>query len=299
MFLLVLSTLFGCEPPPPPVPGTLERTGAVVTTVNGTPVTQGMIDATLASLPDNIRERIKAQGQESQIKEKLVVGELLYQEALKQKLQDTPEMKTVIALAERDALAKGLIDKVVKERSTDAAAKKWYDEHKVQFARPQVKASHILVKDKGEADAILAEVKGGGDFAKIAGEKSTDPGSKKDGGSLGWFEKNRMVPEFAEAAFAANKGDIVGPVQTKFGFHVIKIEDKREEVPFEEAKEKIMSQLQNDLVEAYLDELKKAATITEGAGGAPAGGASVAPAAAETDKKPGTSVPPAPAPTGK
>lgn len=297
MLALVLSTLIGCQPPPPPTPGELQPTGTVLTTVNGHPITQGMVDATMAALPDQMRDKLKASGQEGQLKDKLVMGELLYQEALKEKLQDDADIKTQIALSERDALAKALLDKVVKERSTDEAAKKWYDDHKVQFARPQVKARHILVKDKAEADAILAQLKAGGDFAKIAAEKSTDPGSKKDGGELGWFEKNRMVAEFAEAAFAANKGDLVGPVQTKFGWHVIEVEDKRDAVPFEEAKDRIMGQLQNDLVEAYIDELKKGATITEGAGGATSGGATVTPPAGGA--APAAAPASAPAPTGK
>jgi peptidyl-prolyl cis-trans isomerase C len=295
MLSLVFTLLVACEQKPPPIPGELERTGAVLATVNGVNVTQGMMDATLGGLPPNIREKVKAQGQEAQFKEKLVIGELLYQEALKQKLYEKPEIQMQLALAQRDAMAQAIMDKVINERTTDEALKKWYDEHKVQFARPQAKARHILVKDKAEADAIFAQVKAdnGATFAQIAAAKSTDPGSAKEGGSLGWFEKGRMVPEFAEAVFAGNKGDIVGPIQTKFGFHVIQIEDKRDEIPLDEAKDKIKEKLRSEVIEAYIEELKKAATITDAAGG----GAAVAPAA-ETDKKPGAapSAPPAGAP---
>jgi peptidyl-prolyl cis-trans isomerase C len=273
---------FACQPPEPPIPGEVTRTGEVLQVVNGKNVTQGMVDATLAQLPANVREQVIARGQLEQVKEDVLVSELLHQEAIKQKLHEKPEVKQALEVAARRALANALIEDVVKQRTTDEAVKTWYNDHLVQFARPQVKASHILVKDKAAAEAILAEVKAGGDFAKIATEKSEDKGSGKDGGSLGWFEKNRMVPEFAEAAFAGEKGAIVGPVESKFGFHVIKIEDKRDAVPVEEVSEKIKSQLRNDIVTAYLDELKKGATITTPNAPA-AGGATVAPAAVQTD----------------
>lgn len=288
MFSLVLTLLLACDPPPPPVPGEIERSGAVLTVVNGQNVTQGMLDAALKQLPANVRDQVVARGQLDQVKEQMIIGELLYQEALKQKLNEKPDVKTGLAMAERNALASALLDQTIEARSTDDAIKKYYDEHLVQFARPQVRARHILVKEKAEADAILAEVKGGGDFAKIATEKSTDKGSGKDGGELGWFEKGKMVPEFAEAAFAANAGDIVGPVQTKYGFHIINVEEKRETVPLEEAKDSIKSKLRNDIVQAYIDELKKAATITTPTTGATEGGATVAPAALQTDGKAST-----------
>lgn len=280
--LPLLLLAFACQPPEPPIPGEVTRTGEVLQVVNGKNVTQGMVDATLAQLPANVREQVIARGQLEQVKEDVLVSELLHQEAIKQKLHEKPEVKQALEVAARRALANALIEDVVKQRTTDEAVKTWYNDHLVQFARPQVKASHILVKDKAAAEAILAEVKAGGDFAKIATEKSEDKGSGKDGGSLGWFEKNRMVPEFAEAAFAGEKGAIVGPVESKFGFHVIKIEDKRDAVPVEEVSEKIKSQLRNDIVTAYLDELKKGATITTPNAPA-AGGATVAPAAVQTD----------------
>ena len=144
-------------------------------------------------------------------------------------------------------------------------------------------------------------MKGGADFSKVASEKSTDKGSAAKGGDLGWFEKNRMVPEFADAAFAGNKGDIVGPIQSKFGWHIISIDDKREAVPVEEVSDKIKSQLRNEVVENYIEELKKGATITTPNAPA-AGGATVSPAAVQTDgaappagAPPAGGAPPAPA----
>lgn len=283
--LTALLLLVACDPPPPATPGVIERTGEVLSVVNGQNVTQGMLDATINQLPPGTKDKIMAMGQLDQVKEQVVIGELLYQEALKQKLNESAEVKLALAMSARDALARALLEKVVNERTNDAAIQKYYDEHAVQFKRPQVKARHVLLKEKAEADAVLAAVKGGGDFAKIAAEKSLDTGSAKEGGELGWFEKARMVPEFADAAFAAKKGDLVGPVQTKFGFHVIEVEDVRESKPLEEVKDQIKGQLRNEVVQAYIDELKKGATITA------SGAAAAAPGASVTESKPAEGAP--------
>lgn len=280
MLSLVAFLLTACEPPPPPVPGEVERTGEVLKVVNGQNVTQGMVDAQLEQLPPETKDQIVARGQLDRVKDNVVIGELLYQEAVKQKLQDDPKVKGSIALAERGALATALIEKTVASRMTDDAIKKWYDDHAVQFARPQAKARHILFdkKDKAEAEKTLEALKADrSKFGEIATAKSIDKGSAKEGGELGWFDKNRMVPEFAEAVFAGSKGDLLGLVETKFGFHIVEIEDKRDSVPVDEVKDKIKGQLRNDLVEAYIEELKKGATITDAAGAA-AGGATVTPA---------------------
>ncbi len=280
MLSFVAFLLIGCEPPPPPVPGTMERTGAVLQVVNGLNVTQGMVDAQVEQLPANVRDSLMARGGMEKLKDNVITGEILYQEALKQKLDQDPKVKVGIAFAERNALVTALLERTVEARTTDEAVKKWYDDHAVQFAKPQAKARHILVADEAEAKKLFAEVQANRDqFATLALTKSTDKGSAKEGGSLGWFEKARMVPEFADAVFAANKGDLVGPIKSKFGYHIIEVEDKRELVPVEDVKDKIKEQLRNEVITTYIDELKKASTITEPA---TAGGATVAPAAAGT-----------------
>lgn len=288
---IALLALTACKPEPV-VPGTLDRSGDVLSTVNGVPVTQGMVDAILASMPPATRDQVVASGQLANIKDRLVADETLYQEAVKQKVQERPEVKTAIALAEREAMINALVQGEVDKRLTDDAVKAWFEEHKVQFASPQVRARHILVKDEKEAKAILADVKKGGDFAAIAKEKSADPGSGKQGGDLGWFEKRRMVPEFADAAFAAEPGQIVGPVKSQFGYHIIEVQEKRESTPFDEVKDKLKERVRRELTQKYVEEVKKAATVSDAAGApaaAPAAGgapaaAPAAPAAAPATK---------------
>ena len=285
MLVSLVLLLSACEPPPPPIPGQIERTGEVLSVVNGQNVTQGMVDSTLAQLPATMRDQIIARGQLAQVKDQVVIGELLYQEAVKTKLYEKPEIKAAIILSERSALANAVLEDVIAKRSDDAAVKAWYDEHLVQFRNPQVKARHILVKDEAEAKAIYADVKAGGDFSKIATEKSIDKNSGEKGGELGWFDQKRMVKEFADAAFVANKGDLLGPIQSKFGYHIIMVDDKRDATPVEEVSDKIKTQLRNEIVEAYIEELKKGATITTNTPAA-AAGSTVAPASVETDAKP-------------
>ena len=245
------------------VPGEMEATGETLVTVNGNAITQSMVDTMIQQMPERMRKQMEATGQLDQLQEQLVIGELLYREAIKQELHKKAEVKSTIALATRSALAQALLDKVVTERTTDEAVKAYYDDHKVQFARPQVNASHILVKDEALVKEISEKIKAGGDFGALAKEHSMDPGSKVKGGSLGWFKKTDMVGPFAEAAFAADKGTVTDPVQTRFGWHIIKVDDKRDEIPLEEVRDQIEQSMSQELLQTYVDEIKAAAKIVE------------------------------------
>ncbi|HZG55462.1 peptidylprolyl isomerase [Paenibacillus sp.] len=150
---------------------------------------------------------------------------------------------------------------------TDEELQTYYDENKAQYETgEQVKASHILVETKEEAEAILAELKGGADFAEQAKEHSKD-GSAASGGDLGYFGRGAMVAPFEEAAFALEIGEISDIVESEFGFHIIKLTDKKAATTatFEEKKEEIRETLfdtkVNERISAYVEELKTAAKI--------------------------------------
>ncbi len=284
LFPLLTLAVFGCNNAQTAassahVPGELERSGEVIATVNGVKVTQSMLDAVLSTIPDEVRAQMEASGQVAQLKDQIVTQEVLYQEALKEKLHEQPDVQTRLALAERDALIESLLRKVVDERSTDEALKAWYTDHLVQFRKEQASASHILVETEDEANEVLAEVqKEGADFGAIAKERSKDPSAKQNGGDLGWFERGRMVKEFADATFAAEEGDIVGPVKSQFGYHIILVQGKRDVIPFEEVKDDIKPKAQQEIAQKYVEELKEAAL---GGGTEAAAGAAGAEPAAE------------------
>lgn len=167
-----------------------------------------------------------------------------------------------------------------KDVVADGDAQKFYDSNKEEFENPEtVKASHILfmveedatpetVKEKEDAaKAALARAKKGEDFSALAKELSEEPGAKETGGDLGFFSKDRMVPEFAEAAFTQKTGEVGGPVRTQFGWHVIKVEDKKPAgtTPFDEVKDQISAFLksskQREAVQSVLKGLKDSAQI--------------------------------------
>ncbi|QGG58041.1 foldase protein PrsA [Paenibacillus sp. B01] len=152
---------------------------------------------------------------------------------------------------------------------SDEDIKKNYEENKESFATPeQVQASHILVATKEEADAIEKQLKNGGDFAAIAKEKSTDTGSAANGGDLGFFGKGSMVPEFEEAAFGMKVGEISAPIKSDYGYHIIKLVDRKEATTptLEDKKEEIRKTLENQqlstLSQTLITDLRAKATIT-------------------------------------
>ncbi len=290
--IAALSALLACQPAPveAPPPGQLERTGTVLKTVNGEKVTQDMLDAMIAQLPDQLRAQLEATGQIDQMAEQLVIQEILYQKAIEQKLHEDPEVEKALAVVERSTLADHMIRREIEKRTTDEAIQKWYDDHAVQFARPQVQLAHVMVQTEEEAKAIKAQLDGGADFATIVQASSLDTRTKGDGGVLGWVRPKDIGP-LGAAVEGAAKGTITDPVNSGRAWHVLKVMDTREKVPLEEVKDQILEQLKAELAESYIKEVKEGATIVDGAGGAtvtaePAGGAAPAGAAAAPSAAP-------------
>lgn len=190
------------------------------------------------------------------------------------KFGDSAEFKRKIEFARKKLLMEGLLQSVGKDALTDAEMHKVYDEAVKQIGEEkEVHARHILFRapagdDKASKEAeektkdVIARLKKGEDFAKVAGELTEDPSGKANGGDLGYFTKEQMVPEFSEAAFKLEKGQISEPVKTQFGWHVIKVEDKRvKPAPkFEEVKPQIenfvVRKAQAELVTKLRDDAK-------------------------------------------
>lgn len=150
-------------------------------------------------------------------------------------------------------------EEAIKELNiTDGKLQKYYDEHIDDYRDVQVKASHILVDTEKEAKDILAKIHAGEDFAELAKKYSKDPGSGSQGGDLGYFPKGMMVPEFEEVAFSLKNGEVSEPVKTTFGYHIIKVMDKKDELKkFEEVKETIRRDLSEQAIADKYDKIKE------------------------------------------
>jgi len=146
----------------------------------------------------------------------------------------------------------------------DAEVRQFYNQNREQFSQPeQVCARHILLADQAKADEIYQRLQDGGNFAELARNNSTDPGSKENGGDLGCLTTGQTVPTFEEAAFAAEVGETTAPVQSEFGFHIIRVYEKRPgaPVPFAEVREQVRGQLVNQKLGARVTELREASGI--------------------------------------
>lgn len=190
------------------------------------------------------------------------------------KIEDRPDFKARLAFTRNRLLMDNLLAAEGKAATTDQAMKKVYDEAAKQIEGEQeVHARHILVETEDEAKAIEAELKKGADFAELAKKKSKDPGAS-DGGDLGFFTKDQMVPEFSTVAFTLEPGKISDPVKTQFGWHIIKVEEKRNrKAPdFEQVKAQIETYVTRKAQAEYVAKLREAAKVerTDQASNAPA-----------------------------
>jgi peptidyl-prolyl cis-trans isomerase C len=179
------------------------------------------------------------------------------------KIAELPEFTLRMNYFRQKVLMDEYISRQSKAAASTEAARKLYDDTmKTMKPEEEVRARHILVEKEDEAKAALARVRKGEDFAKVAAELSRDPGSGKEGGDLGYFTQDRMVPQFGAVAFQLKAGDVSEPVQTQFGWHVIKVEDKRSKpLPkFEDVKGEIETYLvrkaQQDIVMGLRGDLK-------------------------------------------
>jgi peptidyl-prolyl cis-trans isomerase C len=264
LFALLLALPFAAqaaEAPKQPAPAA----DPVVLKINGSDIHRSDIVALQKSLGQQAAGMPLDQFYDK-VSDRLIATKLLGDAAKAAKLDNDPEVKTELDKAKEQILTRVYVNHLQTKAGTDEAAKAIYDKTiKTEAGKPEIHARHILVKTEDEAKAIIAELDKGGDFAKLADEKSTDKGG--NGGDLGWFGKEQMVPEFSEAAFKlTTKGEYTKtPVKSQFGFHVIKLEDTRIAPPpsFEEAKDKLKAQAANDSIDAKVKELRGKAKIEQ------------------------------------
>ena len=258
-----VAALAQAAPAAPVAPAVPVSPDTVVAKVNGQPITQGDLsvaaDDPALSLP----------GVDDAAKKNLLVDYMVdlkigAQAADGARIADGPDFKRKLAYFRDKLLLDEYLDREAKRAVTPDAARALYDQTvKAMKPEEEVHARHILVDDEAEAKKIAARVKGGEDFAKVAADASKDPGSKTEGGDLGWFTKERMVAPFADAAFKMKPGGVSDPVKTQFGWHVIKVEETRvKPVPsFEEMREQVDQYLTRKAQQDLILQLREKAKI--------------------------------------
>ncbi len=227
--------------PAPAAPAAAVDPDKVVARVDGEPITEADL-AVAAEDP-----ALTLQGTDPAQRREILIGYVIdlklgARAAMGAKMADAPAFQRRLAYMRDKLLVDEYLDQQTKGAGNPEAARKLYDETTRELKpEDEVHARHILVESEPQAKTVHARIKNGEDFAKVAAEASTDPGSKTDGGDLGFFTKDRMVTPFAEAAFKMKPNDLSEPVKSQFGWHVIQLLDRRTKpVPtFEEMKEQI------------------------------------------------------------
>lgn len=243
----------------------------VIATVAGTPVTLGELIAVRQGLPpqyQQLPDEVLMNALVEQTADQILLGRAAREAGLDRKRA----VQLILENQARAVLAETYMDRAVAERVTDAAVQQAYDAAYAS-AEPveEVRAAHILVEDEAKAQELKAELDQGADFAALAAEHGTD-GTAAQGGDLGWFVHGQMVPEFADAAFAMQPGEISAPVQSPFGWHIIKLDERRERPapPLAEARGQIIDELTQQAQTDILSQLRAAAEIERGAEQVPA-----------------------------
>ncbi|WP_448950486.1 peptidylprolyl isomerase [Labrys neptuniae] len=228
--------------------------GTPTISVDGQPVTQDDLNAVEQEIGQNLSPQLSPAKRQDVIINAAINLRLAANEAEKQKVMDEAELAKKLAFYRQRILIDALVAKAAKEAVTDEAIKKAYDDQvKLIPAQDEVHARHILVASEDDAKKVEARLKAGEDFAKVAKDVSKDPGSAEQGGDLGWFTKDRMVKEFADAAFGMKPGEVSQPVKSQFGYHVIKLEERRPKAP--PALDTVKSQISDYLTQKAQQEL--------------------------------------------
>ena len=223
--------------------------------IDGVAITEQDVDDALEDIGPSLPEKLDGPARQKYVVDYLIDLRLVAKKALADKKADGPDTARRLAYYHDKLAMEAQMGEVAKAAMTPEAEQKAYDEAaKAQPPEPEIHARHILLPTEEEAKAALARVKAGEDFAKVATELSKDPAG--EGGDLGWFTKERMVPEFSAVAFKMEAGQVSDPVKTQFGWHVIKVEEKRVKSfpPFEQVKDQaaryVAQKAQSEMIQA-------------------------------------------------
>lgn len=238
------------------------RAAEVIATVNGKPVSKSEFDLYVENVQNQSRRQV-AEEEKSTLLDQFIAMRLAAEAAEKEGITKDARVQDQLALARMNVIVdSGLQKWLEKHPVTDEELRPEYEAQVAQMPK-EYHARHILVDDQARAEAITRQLQAGGDFAKAAEKDSKDP-SGKNGGDLGWFTLDTMVKPFSDAVAALEPGQMTAaPVQSQFGWHIIKLEESRvsEAPPFEEVKDRVKMIVQRKKLQDYLDELRKSAKI--------------------------------------
>jgi peptidyl-prolyl cis-trans isomerase C len=229
-----------------------------ITIVNGKPVPKARLDALLAQA-ERAGQPVPAEMQ-AQARDQVVLREIFVQEAERRGMAAKPDFRMQMEFARQNILIRELFEDFrSKNPVTDAQAQAEYDRFKAQAAGLEYRARHILVEKEDEAKALIARIKGGARFEDLARQHSKDPGSAENGGDLDFAKAESYVPEFGNAMVKLAKGQMSDvPVQSQFGWHIIRVDDTREAPfpPFEAVKDQIKQRIEQIRLQEFQEELR-------------------------------------------
>ncbi|MEY4563846.1 MAG: hypothetical protein RLZZ618_3123 [Pseudomonadota bacterium] len=240
-------------------PAKAKEVSETLTTVNGRPVPRARVESLLQQAMRG-GQQTRSTELETQVRDEVVLREMFAQEAVRRGLATSPGYMSQIELARQSILIRELFnDEQKRNPVTDEAIKAEYDKFRAQAGGQEFRARHILVKKEEQAKSLIAQIKGGAKFEELAKKHSDDPGSGQNGGDLDWADPGSYVPEFAAALVKLKKGEMTSePVQSKFGYHIIKLEDTRSAQPpsLEDVKPQIKQKLDQDKMVKFREEIK-------------------------------------------
>jgi parvulin-like peptidyl-prolyl isomerase len=239
-FLVTFSILWSCQKKPE---------GKIIVKVNNSALTEEQIEE---FLPPEYKSSVTLEQKKSFV-QKWIENELLYQEARKKKIDQKKELQNRILNTIKDLVVMEFLDQEFGESvsATEEEARNFYLQNKDNFKRgeEEVRASHILLKSKTKADSVYQELKKGADFTKLAQQISEDSLTASQGGDLGFFSRSEMAPFIAEVAFKLKIGEVSAPIKSDYGYHILKVTDKKEkgtERDFNLIKDQILDYLSNE-----------------------------------------------------
>jgi peptidyl-prolyl cis-trans isomerase C len=235
----------------------------VVATVDGSPIYRSDVVAVQRTLPAQFQQ-LPIEVLFPAVVERLIDTKLVVNAGRKENLQNDDEVKRRLAGLEDRVIQEVYLSRKVEAAVSDQAVRERYEQMaKATPAKEEISARHILVQTEQQAKDVIADLKKGGDFAEIAKTKSMDPSGKQNGGDLGYFSREEMVPEFSEAAFKLKDGETTqAPVKTQFGWHVIRVEARRTQAPsLDEMREQIANDLSQETVSTTVGKLREGAKV--------------------------------------